>query len=119
MQIPTVVYFLLWAGVFALMMRFGCGAHVMGHHHRHDESAGDSGRAPGNNATASPPERDVDPVCGMSVRTAEAKSALHAGRSYFFCSQTCRDKFEAAPANYLKAPSVDSKQEEHHHGSRC
>ena len=27
----SIVYFLLWAGLIFLMMRFGCGAHVMGH----------------------------------------------------------------------------------------
>ncbi len=118
MQIPTVLYFLIWAGLFALMMRFGCGAHVMGHRHRRDESAGDPGHAPGN-VTGKPPERDVDPVCGMSIRAAEAKSALYAGRIYYFCSPTCREKFESAPANYLKARDVRSNQEEHHHGSRC
>ena len=34
----TLVYFLIWGGLFFLMMRFGCGAHIMGHgkNHRHD-----------------------------------------------------------------------------------
>ena len=30
-----LLYFLLVAGLFIVMMRFGCGAHVMGHGHRH------------------------------------------------------------------------------------
>ena len=119
MQISTVIYFLIWAGIFALMMRFGCGAHVMGHGHRHDESAGERGHTPENSASLNPPERDVDPVCGMSIRTAEAKSAVYAGRAYYFCSQTCREKFEAAPSNYLKAQGLGSMPEEHHHGSCC
>jgi len=119
MQISTPVYFLIWAGLFAVMMRFGCGAHVMGHGHRRDESAGEPGRTPGNSGSWSPPERDVDSVCGMSIRTAEAKSALYAGQIYYFCSQACREKFEAAPTNYVKAPGFGSKQEKHHHGSCC
>ena len=119
MQIPTVMYFLIWAGLFALMMRFGCGARVMGHRHRHDESAGEPGATPGKNPGLTSPERGSDPVCGMSVRTAEAESALYAGRIYYFCSQTCREKFEATPANYLKAQSLGPTQKERHHGSCC
>ncbi len=33
----SIVFYLFWAAVFALMMRFGCGAHVMGHRHTHPE----------------------------------------------------------------------------------
>ena len=32
---PTYLYFLLWGAFFFMMMRFGCGAHIMGHGHRH------------------------------------------------------------------------------------
>lgn len=32
---PTYLYFLLWGVFFFVMMRFGCGAHIMGHGHRH------------------------------------------------------------------------------------
>ncbi len=32
---PTYLYFLLWAAFFFVMMRFGCGAHIMGHGHGH------------------------------------------------------------------------------------
>ena len=31
----SLLYFLLVAGLFIAMMRFGCGAHVMGHGHSH------------------------------------------------------------------------------------
>jgi YHS domain-containing protein len=38
----------------------------------------------------------VDPVCGMQVRTADAPAtALHAGELQFFCSDHCRERFEA------------------------
>ena len=30
MQIENVLYYLAWAGLFFVMMRYGCGAHVMG-----------------------------------------------------------------------------------------
>lgn len=29
-----LIYFLLVAALFAVMMRFGCGAHIKGHAHR-------------------------------------------------------------------------------------
>ena len=35
----TLVYFLIWGGFFFEMMRFGCGAHIMGYtkNHRHGD----------------------------------------------------------------------------------
>ncbi|HEX3476008.1 MAG TPA: heavy metal translocating P-type ATPase [Kofleriaceae bacterium] len=45
----------------------------------------------------------TDPVCGMSVTPGLAKggSAHHAGREYWFCNPSCRDKFLADPERYL------------------
>ena len=44
----------------------------------------------------------IDPVCGMEVddRTTKDK-ATHEGQAYFFCSQDCRDEFEASPQDYI------------------
>src|SRR5215831_16972739 len=43
-----------------------------------------------------------DPVCGMAVEPATAKHhSEHAGRTYYFCSSRCREKFEAGPARYV------------------
>lgn len=119
MQWQSVLYFLLWAGVFAVMMRFGCGAHVMGHRHRHTDSA--SGRTNGSNERTAwtAAEQDVDPVCGKTVPTAAAKSAVYGGRAFYFCSQACREKFEAAPASYAKAAHTNAISQEHHHGAHC
>ena len=45
---------------------------------------------------------DKDPVCGMAVDPHTAKhSAVHGGRSYYFCSSGCREKFTISPAKYL------------------
>lgn len=43
-----------------------------------------------------------DPVCGMDADP-EAVSGVrdHGGRTYFFCSQACLEKFRADPARYL------------------
>jgi Cu+-exporting ATPase len=45
----------------------------------------------------------VDPVCGMRVDPATARSHTHEGREYYFCSEGCRSKFGADPARYLTA----------------
>jgi len=43
----------------------------------------------------------VDPVCGMRVDPAKAAAKTeHAGRTFYFCSTRCRDKFAAAPGDY-------------------
>ncbi|HEX2500981.1 MAG TPA: heavy metal translocating P-type ATPase [Methylomirabilota bacterium] len=46
----------------------------------------------------------IDPVCGMIVdpRTA-AGSHPHAGRTYWFCSTGCLERFRATPDRYLSA----------------
>jgi protein SCO1/2 len=43
----------------------------------------------------------VDPVCGMEVRRVRAPRIDYSGRRYFFCSDTCRSKFEADPRKYV------------------
>jgi xanthine dehydrogenase accessory factor len=44
----------------------------------------------------------VDPVCGMTVAIAGAReTAVHVGRTYYFCGAGCRARFEADPARYL------------------
>lgn len=43
----------------------------------------------------------VDPVCGMSVDPdAAAASIKFQGRTFMFCSQTCRTRFDADPSRY-------------------
>jgi Cu+-exporting ATPase len=45
-----------------------------------------------------------DPVCGMSVDPHAAKHRReHAGRTYYFCSARCAERFEAEPKAYLGA----------------
>lgn len=94
----TIGYLLFWAVIFFVMMRFGCGAHVMGHRHHGHRDAPPGG--PGNGPWSAPPEAR-DPVCGKIVPTAGAKSSLWEGHAYYFCSRDCRDKFEAAPRTFL------------------
>ncbi|MBU0674466.1 MAG: heavy metal translocating P-type ATPase [Proteobacteria bacterium] len=40
----------------------------------------------------------IDPICGMTVDEASALSAERDGKTVFFCSDGCREKFMAEPA---------------------
>ncbi len=39
-----------------------------------------------------------DPVCGMTVDEASALHAERDGKTFYFCSDHCRQKFLSAPA---------------------
>ncbi len=41
-----------------------------------------------------------DPVCGMTVDTSTAEHTHYDGKEYFFCSATCKAKFEKNPKQY-------------------
>lgn len=48
----------------------------------------------------------IDPVCGMTVDVATARYvSTYEGRTFYFCSAGCLDRFEAAPAEFEPAPS--------------
>jgi len=86
----TLIYFLLWGGFFFMMMRFGCGAHIMGHGHPH-----------------------------AGIETVGARTFAYRGNVYHFCSQNCREKFEASPQTYLAGkanrPLTMESRHEHNH----
>src|SRR5271169_4129550 len=65
--------------------------------------------SPAQNHTHPPgsPGAVHDPVCGMSVEPMTVQHRTeHAGRSYFFCSGRCRERFLAKPARYLTPSAV-------------
>ena len=112
----ALLYFALWAAAIFVMMRFGCGAHVMGHGHGKNRSSQDREQAPTESLRWEPPDTDVDPVCGQALATAEAKPSLHDGMVYYFCSQKCRESFEAAPERYAEAtPNPATRELEKSH----
>ena len=80
---------LFWGALFYLMMRFGCGAHMMGGH-GHGGHGGHGGSG-----------GEKDPVCGMDVDSKRAAAAsVHGGKTFYFCSTSCRDTFEKDTAKY-------------------
>lgn len=82
---------LVYAAFFYLMMRFGCGAHMVHGHGDH--------KAPGGGQVQDAPAKD--PVCGMSVEPGQGYTKNHEGRLLHFCSRKCLDKFEAEPQRYV------------------
>lgn len=53
-----------------------------------------------------------DPVCGMEVsKGSEAVAMEYLGKEYFFCAQSCKEKFENSPEDYIKPESkIESNQ---------
>ena len=46
-------------------------------------------------------ERDV--VCGMQVEPSKAAgTSEYKGQTYYFCSKSCKTKFDAEPARFAK-----------------
>ncbi|CDX16528.1 copper-translocating P-type ATPase [Mesorhizobium sp. LCM 4577] len=71
------------------------------HHHHHAHG----GACCSAKSTAPAAEAVIrDPVCGMTVDPAAGKpTAEHGGRTFHFCSERCRAKFQAEPDSYLTA----------------
>jgi YHS domain-containing protein len=89
--------FLLFAVLFYVMMRYGCGAHMIhGHHSGHS----------GHNAGGG---KFIDPVCGKEVNPEQGYGVMHKGDLFRFCSRQCLDQFDEQPSLFIK------KQKEGHH----
>lgn len=110
-----LVSFLIFAGLFFVMMRFGCGAHSShgGHGEDAGHEAGHGGSAPGALGAS------VDPVCGMRVEADMGYAKMHRGALYRFCSRDCLGKFEADPDQYVKSAQASFSMGPDHpeHGS--
>ena len=59
----------------------------------------------------------TDPVCGMTVDRSKALTADHAGRTYSFCSEHCRQRFDGEPERYAgeTAAPVEVRVATHSH----
>ena len=80
---------LIFAGIFYLMMRFGCGSHM-----GYGKHGGDTRQGGGS-------VKHIDPVCGMEVDMEQGYGKMHEGQLRRFCSRSCLDKFEADPDRYI------------------
>ncbi len=53
----------------------------------------------------------IDPVCGMTINPLSAAGSLqHEGKMYYFCSQSCLQKFRANPSAYLTPAVAETMQ---------
>jgi Cu+-exporting ATPase len=51
----------------------------------------------------------LDPVCGMTIDPSDAAGHLaYNGTTYYFCHQSCLDRFRAAPEDFLTVPPAAS-----------
>jgi Cu+-exporting ATPase len=63
--------------------------------------AGHDGLCGGHHGEEQAMEKDV--VCGMEVDPAKAAgTSQYGGKTYYFCSTSCKTRFDANPAQYLK-----------------
>ena len=64
------------------------------------------------------PASSIDPVCGMTVSpSAAAGHTGHEGRTYYFCSRHCLQRFQADPSAYVHAGDRDASSS--HDGTCC
>jgi len=57
-----------------------------------------------------------DPVCGMQINenNAAGTSKYH-GKTYYFCSSSCKEQFDKDPAKYAANAESGSMHSAHHH----
>jgi YHS domain-containing protein len=65
-----------------------------------------SGEAPKKEATTTEAtsikfDNTKDPVCGMDVSPSYTDTCHHEGKVYGFCSEHCKESFQADPASYM------------------
>ena len=60
----------------------------------------------------------VDPICGMTVHEKQAAEAgltsVHQGKTHFFCSSWCKERFDSAPQNHAAVGGLEMQPGEHH-----
>src|SRR5687767_3853066 len=59
-----------------------------------------------------------DPVCGMTVDVTTSYSEAVGGETYYFCSENCRQRFDADPAGYGASARQESGGMERHEPPR-
>ena len=51
--------------------------------------------------------KEKDPVCGMMVDPQKAAGKVqHGGKTYYFCSLRCAERFQNEPEKFLVAPGI-------------
>jgi P-type Cu+ transporter len=77
------------------------------HTHRHSDGSQRHCNHPGGNEDSKASGKAIDPVCGMEVDPSRSKhKAEHHGETYHFCFARCRERFVAAPEQYLASSAA-------------
>ncbi len=105
----------VWTGLFFVMMRFGRGVHLTGRTDKNANGYGPLATVETPELRWIPAEKDIDPVCKKTIATRTAKSCVHEGKVYYFCSRDCREVFEAAPDMYTGIGDTNRNSLEHAH----
>lgn len=113
----SLIYFLIWGGVFFLLQRLGRANYVNGAGNvQHGLVLQGAERSPKQLGWIAP-KMAVDPLCGKTVQTNAAKSSVDDGAVHYFCSRECRERFEVAPQLYLgRPPEAVPAETSHDHG---
>jgi YHS domain-containing protein len=110
----SLVFYLLWAVVVFVVLRFGRGAPALGDGHGQRVMPKQGLERNPKQLGWIAPKTAVDPVCGRSVQTSAAKSSVDDGAVHYFCSRECRERFEVGPHLYLgQTPDAPAKQVSH------
>jgi YHS domain-containing protein len=59
-----------------------------------------------------------DPVCGMQVDEKKSPTSVSEGKKYAFCSESCKDEFDANPKLYVSSTDSHSGKESHKEETR-
>lgn len=107
MGFGSLIWIVIIGGIIYLMMRKG-GGDCCGGGQDHGGNGGHDHMSMGHNNDMNHQvgHQDQvtygrDPVCGMSVKD-NAITSVYQGHSYSFCSDHCREKFDANPADFIK-----------------
>ncbi len=86
----SLVFYLLWAVVVFVVLRFGRGAPALSNGHGQHVMPKQGLERSAKQLGWIAPKTAVDPVCGRSVQTSAAKSSVDDGAVHYFCSRGCR-----------------------------
>lgn len=57
----------------------------------------------------------IDPVCNMTIDKDEAvATSMYNGKTYYFCSEHCREDFDRNPEKFTGSETVSVHEEKHH-----
>src|SRR6266478_7964320 len=57
------------------------------------------------------PAKHKDPVCGMMVASEKAAGKVeHGGKTYYFCSKGCAERFSHEPDKFLAVPGTEGTE---------